>query len=84
MPFRLSIPLPGPVSWVPRRKRRAPILTPEQRETIMRRAGSAAGAIDRRNEAGWERHRERQAELAEIRTLPPVARFKAAMRFPLR
>lgn len=57
MPFRISIPLPGPVSWSPSRRKKAPApnLTPEQWEAIGRRINDAGERWGQRAEAAAER-----------------------------
>lgn len=94
MPFRISIPLPGPVSWSPSRRRKRPkskmtqqdwqVLADGMNRGMERTADRLERFSERVQEADARsqvRYDRKMAEMAEIRKLPPVARFKAAMRF---
>lgn len=96
MPFRISIPLPGPVSWSPSRRKRGSGVSPEQMQRVADGIEAAAQRhlekheetykrlgenVLRREEEMNQRYDEGMAELEQIKKLPPVARFRAAMRF---
>ncbi len=94
MPFRISIPLPGPVSWSPPRRKKRPKSNMTQEDWQVLADGLNRGLertaerldrfgqrVDDANERSRVRHERGMAELEKIRKLPPVARFKAAMRF---